>query len=71
MKINQLLSGVDIATTNEEQEFLENHHGGVRLTALDDRGQWLAQNLVRKGLFTISKDSNTLRRATKDETSNK
>jgi len=67
MKINQLLSGVSIATTNEEQEFLENHHSGVRLTALDDRGQWLAQNLVRKGIFTISKDNNTLQRAVKHE----
>jgi hypothetical protein len=60
MKIHQLLSGIDIAVTNEEQRFMERHEQQVRLTSLDEHDQWLAQNLVRKGIYTISKDSSTL-----------
>jgi len=60
MKIHQLLSGIDIAVTNEEQQFMERHEQQVRLTSLDEHDQWLAQNLVRKGIYTISKDSSTL-----------
>jgi hypothetical protein len=62
MKIAQLISGLDIAITNEEQQFIEKHPGSVRLTALDEHGQWLAQNLVRKGVYSISNDSNTLKK---------
>ena len=66
MKINQLLSGHHIMVTNEEQEFIKNNRSSVKLTALDERDSWLAQNLVRKGLYNISKDNNTLIRAVKD-----
>jgi hypothetical protein len=66
MKINQLLSGHSIMITNEEQRFIDRNRSAVRLTALDDRDTWLAQNLVRKGLYNISKDNNTLIRAVKD-----
>jgi len=66
MKINQLLSGHHIMITNEEQKFIDRNRSSVRLTALDDRDAWLAQNLVRKGLYNISKDNNTLIRAVKD-----
>jgi hypothetical protein len=66
MKIAQLLSGVDIAITNEEKKFIEKH-SSVRLTSLDDHDQWLAQNLVRKGVYTISKDNNTLTKNTHDK----
>lgn len=60
MKIVQLLSGITTHVTNEEQRFLSAHDNSVKLHSLDERDQWLAQNLVRKGLYTISKDSNTL-----------
>ena len=60
MKINQLLSGVNIAITNEEQRFVDHHSGNVKITALDDHDQWLAQNLVRKGVYRISNDNRTL-----------
>ena len=62
MKIAHLLSGMDIAVTNEEQKFIEKHPGAVRLTSLDEHGQWLAQNLVRKGIYSLSKDNNTLKK---------
>ena len=59
MKITQLLSGVDTYLNNEEQKFVENHDQ-IKITGLHEREQWVAQNLVRKGVYTISKDNNTL-----------
>jgi hypothetical protein len=60
MRLVQLLSGLGLAITNEEQQFINRHENTVRLTALDDHGQWIAQNLVRKGVYSISKDNRTL-----------
>ena len=60
MKIGQLLSGIGIVLTNEEHSFLKKHKNNVSLTSLDEHDQWLAQNLVRKGIYSISKDSQTL-----------
>jgi len=60
MKIQQLLSGLSISVTNQEQQFMERHSDRVKLTSLDEHDQWLAQNMVRKGLYSISNDSTTL-----------
>ena len=60
MKIQQLLSGIRMPITNEEHRFIENHNDNIRLSSLDEHDQWVAQNLVRKGVYAISKDSNTL-----------
>jgi len=60
MKIGQLLSGMHIVLTNEEQSFLRRHKDNISITSLDEHDQWLAQNLVRKGLYAISNDSTTL-----------
>jgi hypothetical protein len=59
MKIAHLLSGLSIVLSNEERKFLE-EHDEVKITGLTEHDQWLAQNLVRKGVYTISKDNNTL-----------
>jgi hypothetical protein len=59
MKIHQLVSGVSIPVNNEEQCFI-NKHDSVKLTSLDERDSWLAQNLVRKGIYDVSKDHVTL-----------
>jgi truncated hemoglobin YjbI len=59
MKITQLLSGIDTYLNNEEQQFVESHDQ-IKITSLHEREQWIAQNLVRKGIYTISKDNNTL-----------
>jgi hypothetical protein len=69
MKIHQLLSGVGVAITNEEQKFISRHNNNVRLSSLDDHDVWLAQSLVRKGIYSISKDSSTLSKNI-NETSN-
>ena len=60
MKIHQLLGGLSVVVTNEEQHFMERHRDQVKLTSLDEHDQWLAQNMVRKGLYSISNDSTTL-----------
>lgn len=64
MKIHQLISGVQLPVTNEENNFVAKHSNNVRLSSLDGRDQVIAQNLVRKGVYSISKDSNTLIRET-------
>jgi hypothetical protein len=60
MKIHQLLSGLDMPITNEEQQFISNHEDNIKLTSLDEHDQWVAQGLVRKGAYEISKDNVTL-----------
>jgi hypothetical protein len=60
MKIDQLLSGIHIVLTNEEKSFVEKHEDGISITSLDEHDQWLAQSLVRKGIYSISKDNVTL-----------
>jgi hypothetical protein len=61
MKIHQLLlPNIGVVVTNEEQHFIENHDQQVKITSLNDHDQRTAQTLVRKGVYTISKDSNTL-----------
>ena len=60
MKIGQLLSGMNIVLTNEELAFVGRHRDSVSITSLDEHDNWLAQNLVRKGIYSISKDNRTL-----------
>lgn len=60
MKIRQLLSGIHIQLTNEEHEFLKKHSDNVSIETLDEHDQWMAQNLVRKGIYSISNDSRRL-----------
>jgi hypothetical protein len=60
MKIAQLLSGIDVILTNQEKQFVENHKSHLTLDAMSDRDQWLAQNLVRKGIYSISNNNRTL-----------
>lgn len=59
MKIAQLLSGLGLYLTNEERQFVKKHRE-VTVSSLDEHNVWLAQNLVRKGAYSISKDNNTL-----------
>lgn len=59
MKIVHLLSGLDVALSNQEQQFA-NKYNHVKINSLSEHEQWLAQNLVRKGIYAISKDNETL-----------
>jgi len=60
MKIYQLLDSVTLPVTNEEQNFIRRFDNHIKLTSLDEHELWLAQNLVRKGVYSIGKDNNTL-----------
>lgn len=62
MKIEQLLSSIKIQVTNEERGFIKKHDSNIRISSLDDRDKWIAQNLVRKGLYTVGEDNNTLKK---------
>jgi hypothetical protein len=61
MKIHQLLNpDLGISITNEEHEFINQHDDRIKITSLDDHDQRTAQTLVRKGVYIISNDNNTL-----------
>jgi hypothetical protein len=59
MKLNELLSTMPIFLTNEEKQFVKKFPS-VKISSLDEHNQWLVQNLVRKGVYSISKDNNTV-----------
>jgi hypothetical protein len=60
MKIRELITGLNIAVTNEENDFI-NHYGDlVTLNSLDEHAHWVAQSLVRKGIYEIASDHVTL-----------
>jgi hypothetical protein len=69
MKIAQLVSGIRLPLSNEENNFVQKHGNSVRISTLDEHALWLAQNLVRKGVYSISKDDNTLIKETHEDIS--
>jgi hypothetical protein len=60
MKIHQLLDSIPIIITNEENDFIVRHHREIPIYSLYDREEVLARNLVRKGVYQISKDNKNL-----------
>jgi hypothetical protein len=60
MKIHQILGAPSIILTNEEQKFIKNHHTEIAICSLYDRDEVIARNLVRKGVYEISNDSNNI-----------
>jgi hypothetical protein len=56
MKIIHLL-GLDMPLSNEENKFVNEHTGKIWIEGLGERDQYLARNLVRKGIYKISKDN--------------
>lgn len=60
MKIHQLIGGPSIILSNEEQSFIKQHNSEIPLRTLYDREEVIARTLVRKGVYEISKDNQTL-----------
>ena len=58
MKIAQLLNGHESLVSNEEHDFIKRYPSGVNIGSLMERDHWVAQNLVRKGVYGISNDNN-------------
>ena len=50
MNINELISGFEIYTTNEEREVLDRLTQPVKLTALNQRERVIVENMIRKSL---------------------
>jgi hypothetical protein len=59
MKIAHLLDGINIALTNEEHKFVKRFPQAT-INTLDERDKWIAQNLVRKGIYELSNDSRSI-----------
>lgn len=60
MKIAQLLDGINTYLNNEEKQFVESHDT-IKISGLDDHNQWIAQNLVRRGLYSISNNDTLIK----------
>lgn len=50
MNINELISGFEIYTTNEERDVLGRLDRPVKMTALTDRERVMVENMIRKSL---------------------
>ena len=59
MKLKELVSNISVFLTNEEKQFVKKH-SSVKISSLDEHSQWIVQNLVRKGVYLISNDNNTV-----------
>ena len=60
MKIHQLLDTPSIIVTNEERNFIDQYGNDIAVLLLDDHKKWLAQNLIRKGIYELSNDGRYL-----------
>jgi hypothetical protein len=65
MKIHQILDGISIIITNEERDFIKKHGADVPLSLLDQHQNYLAQTLVRKGVYEMSDDRRTIKKKNK------
>ena len=63
MKIKDVIESMGIVLSNEERNFVTVHGEHVVLTGLDDHDIWLAQNLIRKGIYEISNNDNQINKA--------
>ena len=60
MRIHHLLDTPSIILTNEEKDFVDAMGDNIKINSLREREQVLARNLVRKGVYSISKTNETL-----------
>jgi len=60
MKIAQLLNGYNSLVSNEENRFIKRYPTEANLSSLMERDHWVAQNLVRKGVYGISNEDNDI-----------
>jgi hypothetical protein len=55
MRLHQILDSVEIILNNREKSFVESHGDIIHLDGLDDADSFLAQGLVRKGVYKTSR----------------
>jgi hypothetical protein len=68
MKIAHLLD-LTLALSNEEHQFVESNGNKFKISALSEKERVVARNLVRKGVYEISKDNQTLIKKINEENS--
>lgn len=68
MKIVHLLD-MSMHLSNEEHQFVESNGDKFKISALTEKEKVMARNLVRKGVYEISKDSQTLIKKINEENS--
>jgi hypothetical protein len=54
MRLHQILDSVEIILNNREKSFVESHGDTIHLGGLDEADSFLAQGLVRKGVYQTS-----------------
>ena len=60
MKIHHILDGISIIMSNQERDFIKTHSANVLLSSLNEQELWIAQNLVRKGIYRLTNDSRSV-----------
>jgi hypothetical protein len=71
MRYHEIKGIPSIIITNEEQNFINEHGERVELSFLDEHQSYVANLLVRKGVYSLSKDRNVIfRRDDNDGRSN-
>ena len=71
MRIHQLVSTPSIILTNEESKFVNSHPKEISIISLYQRDRYIAQTLVRKGVYEISNDSKRLELKQDDQPNSK
>jgi hypothetical protein len=56
VKILDLYSELPIILNNEEKKFVVVHGFRASLSSMNERDQWIAENLIRKGVYNYSHD---------------
>jgi hypothetical protein len=62
MKIHHVIGAPSILLSNEEREFVKKHNSTITLGTLDEHQEYLANNLIRKGVYSISNDKKYITR---------
>ncbi len=58
--MKELYTGLSVVLTNEEEKFLTFHGYDVHMISLNERDEWIAQSLIRKGIYELSSDRKLL-----------
>ena len=60
MRIHQILGAPSIILTNEERNFIFSHSPKISISKLIDRDEVVARTLLRKGVYEVSDDSQSI-----------
>jgi hypothetical protein len=60
MRIHQILGEPSVIITNEERNFIFRNSPKISISKLIDRDEVIARNLVRKGVYEVSEDSESI-----------